>query len=145
MICKKIEDCKEKLNKPRDTFVDKIGCKSQYLIENKGRKTYYKVNFESCVYSDRANDTKCDYGMITGESVFFIELKGSDVKKGITQLLSTIKEVKNCFEGKSFEARLIVSKTPKPNLLKKTKEYRDLVKITNQRTIIKKDQHTDKI
>lgn len=145
MICERIKECKKELNKPKDTFVDKIGCNSRYLIENKDRRTYYKIDFENCVYHDRKNDTKCDYGMIVNESVVFIELKGSDVKKGISQLLSTVNETKNCFNGMNLKARLIVSRNTAPNITTRSKDYRDLVRITNNPIIIKKDQYTEKI
>ena len=42
--------------------------------------------------------------------------------------METIKATEKCFLELNFKARLIVSKFPKPDLVKNTKEYKDLVK-----------------
>lgn len=131
MVCEAIKNCMVSRKDQRKTLVDSKGCKSQYLINNPTRNEYHEIDFENRVYQNRLNDTKCDYGVKTETDIFYIELKGSDVKKGVEQLLSTIRETRNCFQGITPKARLVVSRYPKPEIVRNTKEYKDLVKIVN--------------
>lgn len=128
MICGKINECKLDFNNAKKTLNDKKGGSSKYSIENKSKNIFYIIDFEKDIYKNQKNDRKCDFGLLTDKSVYFIELKGSDVNKGIKQLLETIIETENCFNKLNLKSRLIVSRFPKPNLLKKRKEYKDLVK-----------------
>jgi hypothetical protein len=145
MICDKIACCKEVVNHSKKTLVDRKGGKSKYSINNKSQSKYSIINFEDCVYEGKQNETKCDFGIEVNNSIYYVELKGSDVKKGIEQLLSTLNESENCFRGLTKKARLIVSKFPKPDLVKKTKEYKDLVKKTGsiENTIITQNIYTE--
>jgi len=145
MICDDIRVCLVKLEVPKKTLVDKKGGHSKYCIDNPDRNIFDLIDFETCVYNDREHDTKCDFGILTQENIFYIELKGSDVKKGVEQLLSTIADTRKCFEDKLLKARLVVSRYPKPALVRQTKEYKDLVKIVNQNLIITQNIHTEKI
>lgn len=128
MICDIIEKCIELINHSKKTLIDSKGGKSKYLIDNKSKSTYSVIDIENCVYKGKDNDTKCDFALITDSSVYYIELKGSDVKKGIEQILSTMSETEKCFKGLSKKTRLVVTKFTKPDLAKKTKQYKDLVK-----------------
>lgn len=128
MICDKIKDCKKSVNHSKKTLVDRKGGKSKYIVNNKLKSTYSIIDFENCVYENTQNDTKCDYGLKTDESIIYIELKGSDVVKGIKQLLITINETEKCFTGLGKKARLIITRFSKPKIAKQTKEYKDLIK-----------------
>ena len=143
MICEKIEECKEESNNLKKTLKDKKkgSCNSKYLIENKSKSTYYVIDFENCVYKKGGKDTKCDFGILTYNSIYYIELKGSDVKKGIKQLLATIKETGKCFNDLSKKARLIVSRFGIPNL--RSREYKELAKITGSKVVIKQNTYTE--
>lgn len=147
MICTKIEDCKQKLNNPKKTLVDKKGGKSKYLIANKSQSEYSIINFENCVYEDKQNDTKCDYGIETEDSIYYIELKGSDVIKGVKQILTTFNETEKCFGDKAKKARLIVTRFSKPKIAKQTKEYKDLIKKIGgvEGFVIKQNEYTEVI
>ena len=126
MICEKINQFSIEKDNKKLTLIDKKGGKSKYLIENDSLKKFKQINFEEDIFTNDAS--KCDFGIKTGKNVFFIELKGSDVKSGVVQLLETIKATEKCFLELNFKARLIISKFPKPDLVKNTKEYKDLVK-----------------
>lgn len=128
MICKEISNCEVSFNHPKKTLVDKKGGNSKYLIHNKSKSTYSIIDFENCVYKKKQNDAKCDYGVKTDTSIFYIELKGSDVLKGFKQLLTTINETEKCFENLSKKVRLVVSKFSKPEATYRTIEYRNLIK-----------------
>jgi hypothetical protein len=151
MICSAVVHCSVSIKDVKKTFIDSKGCKSKYLVENPNRKEYFSIDFENGVYENRENDTKCDYGVQTDTNIFYIELKGSDVKKGIEQLLLTIRETKKCFNGLEPKARLIVSKFPKPESVRNTKEYKDLAKLLNFQYLvndnleIKQNTFTEKI
>jgi hypothetical protein len=129
MICKRIAEFSVEKSNSKGSLSDRKGGKSNYFFTNPHSKTYYQIDFEKDVFED--NDTKCDFGIKTESSIFFIELKGSDVKKGVVQLLETIKTTEKCFANLDLRARLIVSKYPKPDIVRKTKEYKDLVKKLN--------------
>lgn len=145
MICPKIEDCKEKLEKLHDSWTDPKGGKSKFTIKNENRIEYYKINFEECVYKGRENDTKCDFGLIVGKTVYFIELKGSDVTQGYKQLEATIAETRKCFPDFTFKAKLVVSKNNYPDLSKKNSAYTNLVKWTKKDIEVKVNVLSEKI
>lgn len=143
MICNEINHCLNSFEIPRKTLRDKKGGNSKYLIENPNHKVFFEIDFEECVYKNRENDTKCDFGIQHENTMYYIELKGSDVKKGVEQLLSTINETERCFKNHTLSARLIVTKFQKPKLVKQTKEYKDLIKIVNQHLIITQNIFTE--
>lgn len=145
MICKKIESCIEDFEKPRDTWKDSKGGKSVFVLDNSNRNVYSKINFEDCVYEGRYNDTKCDYALISNDTVYFVELKGSDVKKGYEQLSATIKETAKCFSNLSIKVRMVVTRNSHPNLAKKTASYKHLFKVTNNDVIVKVNVLNEKI
>ncbi len=145
MICRKIEDCTEKSKKPLDSWTDPKGGKSKFSIKNNNRIEYSKINFEECVYKGRENDTKCDYALIVGSTVYFIELKGSDVAKGYKQLEATITETKKCFPDFSLRAKLVVSKNNSPDLAKKNIAYKNLARLTNNDIEVKVNVISEKI
>jgi hypothetical protein len=145
MICGEIQECSIAFEVPRKTLVDKKGGSSKYCVENPDRKKFFEIDFEEGVYKNRQQETKCDFGIQSDNSIYYIELKGSDVKKGIEQLLSTINDTGRCFIGKTIKARLIVTKFPKPDLVKQKKEYKDLIKIANKNLIITQNIHTERI
>lgn len=126
MICKAIVDSSKTYSKKSESLKDKKGGKSTYRFQNPLDKEYQLIDFEKDVF---ANDvTKCDYGIKTETEIFYIELKGCEVKKGIEQLLETFNATEKCFSGLKPKARLIVSNFQKPTLVRNTAEYRNLVK-----------------
>lgn len=147
MICDRIEEYEIASNHSKKTLVDKKGGSSKYRIYNKSKSTYSIIDFENDVYKNQQNDTKCDYGLKTKESIFYIELKGCNITKGFKQLLATINETERCFTGKNLKVRLIVSRFPSPKRAKQTKEYKDLIKKvgTVKDFDIKQDEYTEVI
>ncbi len=160
MICNSINESLTPFKTKLKTFKDRKGGPSKYIVDNKSEGEFFEVDFEKNVYQNKQNDTKCDFGVKTDTTVYYIELKGSGVKGGINQLLSTIQETGNCFskvkdDGKEVllvkKARLIVSKFPKPDLVRQSKEYKNLVKAVkfidrkNDHLIIKQNIYTETI
>jgi len=145
MICKKIEECKKEQNKSKFTLQDKKGGRSKFIVFNKSRSEYALIDFENCVYENKENDIKCDYGLVINQSIYYIELKGSDVLTGFKQLSQTIDETEKCFSKFEKKSRLIVTKFSKPDLAKKNKAYKDLVKKlgNTENLIIKQNQYKE--
>lgn len=128
MICNKIENCKEELSKSNYVLIDKKGGKSKFVLVNKTNSLFKSIDFERCVYKNKENDSKCDYGILYKKSIIYIELKGSDARKGFKQLLQTMNDTEDCFNSRQKKAIIVVSKFNKPNLAKKSKAYKDLIK-----------------
>lgn len=145
MECNEIEKCLVKCTDKKKTLKDKKGGASKLLIENSKNQEYCLIDFENCVYQNKQNDTKCDFGIKTEKEIFFIELKGSDVKQGIVQLKKTIEETKKCFHSLNFKGRLVVTKFQKPNVVKQSKDYIDLMKLVQQDFIIKQNIHIENV
>lgn len=145
MICKEISNCKVISNHLKKTLIDKKGGRSRYIINNKSKLEYSIIDFENCVYKNRDNDTKCDFGLKASNSIFYIELKGSEVTQGIKQLSVTIKDTEKCFENLDKKARLVVSKFSKPEITYRTKEYRNLIKKIGSvdNFVIKQNEYTE--
>lgn len=143
--CEDLEKCFSESSDKNKTLKDKKGGSSKFQIVNNSREIFQIIDFENCVYKNLETETKCDFGLLTNQEIIYIELKGSDVKKGILQLNSTIGETKKCFENLKLKGRLIVSRFPKPDLVKQTKDYKDLMKIVNQDLIITQNIHIENI
>ncbi|MGB5942302.1 MAG: hypothetical protein WBG71_05425 [Leeuwenhoekiella sp.] len=143
MVCEKIESCKVTYTKTRHTFTDNKGCNSKFEILNQNRKEFSTYDFENCVFEN--NDTKCDFGLTTLDGIYFIELKGSETLKGIKQILATYSETKKCFKQLRPKARLIVSKVSKPDLVRRSKEYRELARAFNNQILIRQRIYSETI
>ena len=143
MICDKIDDCIEVFEKPLENCTDPKGGKSTFRLVNTERKNFSKINFEDCVYEGKENETKCDYAFIYDNVIFYVELKGSDVRKGYAQLSATIAETSKCFPEKAIKARMVVSKNNAPNIARKSVGYKKLIRkttdiIVKQKVLIEK-------
>jgi len=141
VIYERINDCKVEKNNSRLSLKDvKAVTKSKYSIVNDHRKSYHIIDIEGCVFQNENEIEKCDWAMEVENKIHYIELKGSDVSKGISQLLNTITETHQCFKLFSLKARLIVSKNPKPNIAKKNRKYIQLMKLVKNDFIIKQNE-----
>lgn len=144
MICEKIAEYQGVSSQVKRTLQDekKGSGRSKYLIENPTGKPFFVIDFEKDIFEDSV--TKCDFGLKVeheGEKrIFFVELKGSDAGQGVKQLLSTLTETERCFQGFEKQARLVVSKFRSPDLVKRTIDYKQLSRKTNNNIIIKQHQ-----
>lgn len=98
-----------------------------FTLLNNGKKKVKCIEIDGCVYNEAT--TKCDYLMVVEDisKAFFIELKGTDVEKGIQQLYVTVNGLKSHFTDYVLEAR-ISNKGTTPDV-KTRKTYIDLAKI----------------
>lgn len=82
----------------------KIKCEekqSTFILNNPQRHKVNKIRVDSCLFDDTVE--KCDYVLATTENAtvaraFFIELKGSNIKKALSQLAATLRNTQNNFE-----------------------------------------------
>ncbi|MBS9780726.1 MAG: hypothetical protein KGV51_08885 [Moraxellaceae bacterium] len=74
--------------------------KMKCIFENKAKIELHKVKVDGGLLNSSANE-KCDYlvhwEQKNNKIVFYVELKGCDVKKAIQQLISTINLTKDRF------------------------------------------------
>ena len=126
MIKDDIINCKESAT---DAIIVLRENKSIYRGQNNRNEEILKYKVDGCIYNSTSNISRCDYLLETTNQLFFIELKGIHIKKGLGQLNATIRNLKNNFEQKAIKARLVSTRGAKPNRLNTYKEYKDLSKL----------------
>ncbi|CAI2313539.1 conserved hypothetical protein [Vibrio parahaemolyticus] len=123
-----------------DTIVKVTENKSSFSVENKAKKDIKKLSVDGCLIT--GNKERCDwiiYQDSPNKKAFYVELKGCDVLKGMSQLSATLKETKKAFSDYKKECFLISTRVPRhtPALDKKKRQFfKDTglrVNITNQR------------
>jgi hypothetical protein len=115
------------------------GDKTIYILENNDKKTVSKFVVDDCLLKDLGENEKCDYLFVHSKVSIFVELKGSNVPKAINQLISSITHLRNRIGGALF-GRIVCSKFKKAPAIKGSREYRQLVKLTNDNLVIKSVQ-----
>jgi hypothetical protein len=145
MICAQINACKKASKHPKISLKDTAGGGSIFKLSNPKRKVFHTIDFEKCVYKNKHNETKCDFGLLHADSMFYIELKGSDVDRGIEQLLSTIYQTERCFKELKKKARLVITRFPSPEITLNTPSCKRLKRLVSNDLIIKQDVHTETI
>ncbi|MCF6307631.1 MAG: hypothetical protein L3J09_06725 [Flavobacteriaceae bacterium] len=134
---------KERLNKCKESKTDSIILlkekKSIYRGINQNNKVVLKYKIDDCVYPLNSKEIRCDYLLKANNNLFFIELKGSDVKKGLNQLIVSISNLKQYFEFNSINARIVTTRGLKPKRLNTYKEYRNLIKLIGVKGIVLKN------
>jgi hypothetical protein len=95
--------------------------KSTYRYINKSRQSVAKIRVDDGIVPDKRTK-KCDYLVVNWDLAhsFFIELKGNNLARAIEQINATldllwtdIKKMGIC----AAHARIVLSKTPRPNLM----------------------------
>lgn len=89
----------------------------RYYINNLNHECIAKVKIDGGLISSSEN-SKADYMVIRCDHniIYIIELKGSDVKKACSQILSTLKILTTLIGTASIHARIICSRVPAPAL-----------------------------
>lgn len=91
----------------------------EFIIENFDCKKLEKVRVDGCLIT---SGIKCDYSVIVDRnsqdlnSVYLIELKGSDAKHGYKQLLQTYNFFISNFQFTGMHLRIVFTKDSKPQL-----------------------------
>jgi len=121
---KTIHDCKEVVSQTNIVLKEK---KSIYKAINRNNEDLYRPGSKAI---------RCDYLLDANRELYFIELKGSDIKKGLKQVLSSIKNLEQYFTFNSTKARIITTRGTKPKRLNTYKEYRDLLRLIGKDGIV---------
>ncbi|MCW6038160.1 hypothetical protein K4A83_18060 [Spirulina subsalsa FACHB-351] len=111
-------ECTEENNDPIITIVDKKSKnkKSKVILNNPTRQLLKIIQIEDCVISKTIKGGRCDKLIVIPDGrLIFIELKGNDVAKAMTQLIDSINYIKQkCFSIRSREIFCIISCTRCP-------------------------------
>lgn len=103
----------------RQSSFSVYGSKTNYQLSNSSKAEVSKYIVDDCLLKGKSEDEKCDYlflvrreDMIDG---YFVELKGSDVLKAISQLQNTINILSKEINGAIF-GRIVPTKVALPNI-----------------------------
>ena len=124
------------------------GSKTNYVLDNSSKKNITKFIVDDCVLLTLADDEKCDYLFLVANAEivdgYFVELKGADVAKAISQILNSIKHLKKNISGSIF-GRIVCSKFPKAPDTLSSNNYVKLRRILEGNIIIKSSKLVDTV
>ncbi|GAC1454026.1 MAG: hypothetical protein NVSMB7_16440 [Chitinophagaceae bacterium] len=118
-------------NRPIVSVEEKGKC---FQLNNKNEKaTVSCITIDGCVFKREAI-IRCDYlfevdSLNKRKRIFYIELKGTDLIKGIKQIRNTVELTKHVFINSIYEARVVMGSVP---LVSNRKEYLDLLDIVKR-------------
>ncbi len=107
--------------------------RSRFEVENPNRYVCHKIKVDGCLITDEYE--KCDWIISTNDPVkraFFVELKGCNVDKAISQLKSTLDYTSDKYKGYKKECFAVTTRIPKhgPSIRKKCLEFHKSTKAT---------------
>jgi len=102
--------------------------RSKYIMQNPKQKTLLHLTVDACLL-DQADGEQCDrlIAVCEDSKLFFVELKGSSVKKAASQLLSTVEHAffqPYLKDAKASFARIVPTRVQPPDL--RSSAYRKL-------------------
>lgn len=87
---------------------------SKLTVRNSGKRSLNKIKVDGCLISQEHE--KCDWLVATTDQplrALYIELKGCDVKKAISQLKNTVRLTEASFKQHSKECYAVTTRVPK--------------------------------
>jgi hypothetical protein len=107
-------ECKEFCDTRKTIVVRDSGNKQEYRVTNDNGKEICKIKVDGCLIKE---GERCDYLILSCEdkSAFFVELKGHDLQKALSQIDSSINKLKDEIpELQEFKiyARIVLNRTP---------------------------------
>ena len=133
------KNCASELSGPR------ISCRemrSEMTFLNPSRKRVTKVDVDKCLFkNDRGRSRRCDFLVIDFNDVeHFVELKGSDVTHGVTQLQVAMERIsKDAGAHKKFAYVIFASGSTPRTRIQRSK--RDFKKKYNATLIVKRSPY----
>lgn len=88
--------------------------RSKLIVNNSGKRPLNKIKVDGCLISQEHE--KCDWLVATTDvplRALYIELKGCDVKKAVSQLKNTVKLTEATFKDHGKECYAITTRVPK--------------------------------
>jgi len=105
---------KKCLTKTNDSVLVLKENKSKFEAKNTNKKTIHKIQVDGCLIDE--HQEKCDWLISTTEKplrAMYIELKGCDIKKAISQLKNTIRLTEATYKDHRRECYAITTRIPK--------------------------------
>lgn len=111
--------------------------KKKFTVNNPDKKEVYQVEVDGCLIPKEA--LKCDYLFEINNpisAVFYIELKGNDVKHAYEQLIATVEFCKSKHQTTIRECHIVHSSSPKISsttqiLKKRLKDKYGIISLTH--------------
>ncbi len=129
------ENCIEFSDNRKECVASENG--KTFRLENNSELVIRKVKVDKCIIQ-RFEEGRCDYLMNIDQKkiVYFIELKGGDLRKALKQISDTVEYLNSEFIGFIFEARIVGSgNVPKLKTITHYKRLAKLVLTTNGKII----------
>lgn len=98
----------------RDPLVTEPEKGKSFVVENKKRFEIHKTRVDGCLFD--AQVEKCDWIIhydVQGNRAHFIELKGTDIEKGCSQLRSTLRLTQEYFAQHEKHCHIVFRNVPK--------------------------------
>lgn len=112
-----LEDCTHIINAKTFSCYDRFNTGRKVFFSNPNRKNLRKIRVDGCV---KLNGQRCDFLVIQdGIAAWFLELKGSNVSVGVSQLKETVKSLKQYVAGLELHCYLICSASPASGFVQK--------------------------
>ncbi len=101
-----LDECIEFMDDRKECVASENG--KLFKLENKSGFFIRKVKVDKCI-PQKIGEGRCDYLMNIDENkkIYFIELKGGDLRKALKQIIDTIEYLKFEFTDFIFEARIV--------------------------------------
>jgi hypothetical protein len=108
-------ECQEFCDNKKTIVVRDSGNKQEYRVTNKNGKEICKIRVDGCLIKD---GERCDYLILVCEnqSAFFVELKGHDLKKAISQIDSSLTKLISEIKEFKIYARIVLNRNPTPDI-----------------------------
>lgn len=108
-------ECQEFCDIRKNLVVKDSGNKQEYRITNENAKEICKIRVDGCLIKE---GERCDYLILSCEDklAFFVELKGHDLKKAITQIDSSLTKVIHKIQDFKIYARIVLNRNPTPDI-----------------------------
>jgi hypothetical protein len=118
MLLQNIENCIETNDHRAIAIAVENGKK--IVFENKSKVNIKKIKCDGCIPFGSI-EKRCDFifditTADTGKIVYFVELKGTDVRSAIKQLNRTISNVGHLYSDAVWQGRIVVSRVAVPNI-----------------------------
>ncbi|MBB6004945.1 hypothetical protein [Arcicella rosea] len=86
----------------------------EFIVNNLRNKSLKKYRVDNCLISE---GEKCDYLLVVeDEKLYFIELKGSDLIKAVSQINTSLDKLLSSFSHNAVNGIIVLSKVNTPDL-----------------------------
>ena len=108
-------ECKEFCDTRKTIVVKDSGNKQEYRVTNDNGKEICKIKVDGCLIKE---GERCDYLILSCEdkSAFFVELKGHDLQKALSQIDSSINQLMTEIKEFKIYARIVLNRNPTPDI-----------------------------